>query len=160
MVQSTIMSVFNYGDILYKHASSIILKALNVVFHSALRFITGDGFLTHHCVLYINVGSPSLAICREQHCLAFIYKALTGKLPPYHFSLLHFSRSRSTCSSSFIRLDKPCVNTEAGKKAFSYFAPDKLNRLQDSLKLNLLISVAMFKNLLDCVFHMDCTCFL
>lgn len=153
------MPVFDYGDTLYMHASSSLLRPLDAVFHSALRFVTGDGFSTHHCVLYDRVGWSSLSSRREQHCLLFIYKALIGKLPTYLMSLLHLSQPRPTRSASYIRLDIPRVNTEGGKKAFSFFAPDKWNKLQDSLKLKQFISVESFRSLLDLVFHIECTCF-
>lgn len=41
------MSILDYGDIIYMHA------ALDAVFNCALRFITGDGYITHHCVMYL-----------------------------------------------------------------------------------------------------------
>ncbi len=108
------MSVFDYGDVLHMHAANNILKPLDAAFHDALRFMTGDGFLTHHCVLYEKVDWPSLAICREQHRLLFMCKALSGKLPPYLSSPLSFSRSRSHPRlQSHIRLHAPHVNTEA-----------------------------------------------
>ncbi len=123
IVQSTIMSVFDYGDVLFMHAVANILNPLDAVFHNALYFIAGDGFLTHHCVLCEKVDWPSLAIYREQHYLLFIYKALSGNLPPYLSLLLNFNRLRlHFCSQSHIRLDTSRVNTEAGRKP-SVFMP-------------------------------------
>ncbi len=111
-------------------------------------------------VLYEKVGLPSLAIPREQHCLLFIYKAFSGKLPPYLPSLLNFRRLRfHTRPQLHIRLDTPRVNTVTEKRAFSFYAPDKWNSLQDSAKLNQLISIEMFKMLSDSAFHRNCTCF-
>ncbi len=71
IIQSTVMPVFDYGDTLNMHASSTILRSLDAVFHCALRFITFDGFFTHHCILYKKVGWSSLTSRREQHCLLF-----------------------------------------------------------------------------------------
>ena len=84
IVQSLVMPVFDYGDTLYMHASQTVLKPLDAVFHSALRFITGYGFRTHHCDLYTQVNWPSLANRREQHILLLIFKALSGKVPLCH----------------------------------------------------------------------------
>ena len=46
LVEATFLSVFDYGDILYRHASAAILKPLDAVYHSALRFNTGDAYIT------------------------------------------------------------------------------------------------------------------
>ena len=85
---------------MYMHASSTALKSLDTVYHSALRFITGDKFLTHHCILYEKVSWPSLRARREEHCLLFIYKALLGQLPLYLSSLLTHTDGRYTLTVS------------------------------------------------------------
>ena len=144
------------------HASASTLKPLNAVFHSALRFITGDRYLTHHCILYEKVGWPSLEVRREQHCLLFIYKALCGKLPLYLTSLLKLCTSGyNTRSQTQLRLHIPRMKCELGKTAFSFYAPDRWNRLQESLKLDNLVSIESFKVLLDEVFLRDqsCSCY-
>ena len=56
IVQSTILSVLDYGDIVYMYAAPSTLKLLDSVYRSAIRFVTGDAFKTHHCNLYRNVG--------------------------------------------------------------------------------------------------------
>lgn len=40
LVESTFLSVLDYGDIIYMHSSLGLLKKLDVVYNSALRFIT------------------------------------------------------------------------------------------------------------------------
>lgn len=60
------VSVSDYGDILYMHASAATLKPLDSVYHSTLRFITGDSNITHHCDLYAKVGWPSLCVRHER----------------------------------------------------------------------------------------------
>ena len=103
---STILSVLDYGDIVY--ACCPVLKPLDTVYHSAIRFITGDHFKTQHCALYKNVGWPSSSVRRDRHCLLFIYRALLGKLPFYLTSLFKFnSFYHSTRSQSHISLDTP-----------------------------------------------------
>ena len=61
IVESLILSVLDYGDIIYRHAAITTLKPLDSIYHSALRFITGDRYDTHHCVLYEKVGWSSLS---------------------------------------------------------------------------------------------------
>ena len=50
--QVKLLPILDYGDILYMIASATILNEMNTIYHSALRFITGAGFRTHHCFLY------------------------------------------------------------------------------------------------------------
>ena len=161
IVQSVILSVLDYGDLIYMHASRSTLKPLDAVYHSALRFITGDSYLTHHCTLYENVGWPSLVDRREQHCFLFIYKALCGKLPLYLSSLLDPRvTGYSTRSQAHIRFNCPHMNSQQGKTAFMFYAPDKWDKLQDSLKLVNLVSIETFKaRLEDTLQHSVCTCF-
>lgn len=61
------MSVLDYGDVVYMHASSQCLHALDTVYHGALRFITNLKTLIHHCVLYARVGWSALTIRRQKH---------------------------------------------------------------------------------------------
>lgn len=50
-VVQTILSVLDYGDIIYMHVAESTLKLLDAVFHCALRLITSNHFRTHNCVL-------------------------------------------------------------------------------------------------------------
>ena len=156
------MSVLDFSDVIYMHASAAILKPLDAIFHSVLRFITGDPYSTHHCTLYSRVGWPSLTARREQNCLIFIYKALLGTLPPYLTSLLNFrTTGLLTRSQSHIRLHLPYTNIELGKTAFSFYAPYRWNKLQDSLKIDRLISLGALKSKLHTTVLgvQTCSCF-
>lgn len=88
IVQTCLLPVLDYADIIYMHASAQTLKPLDALYHSSIRLITGDGYQTHHCTLYEKVGWCSLSTCREQHCLIFIFKAILNKLPFYLNRLL------------------------------------------------------------------------
>jgi len=48
LVAAMFMSVLDYGDVLYMHASSQSLHALDTVYYGSLRFITGMKGLTHY----------------------------------------------------------------------------------------------------------------
>jgi hypothetical protein len=73
---------------------------LDVVYHSAIHFITKAPNTTHHYDLYALVGWPSLPIRRQIHWLQVIYKSLLGKSPPYLSSLFTIAApTHSTCSS-------------------------------------------------------------
>lgn len=79
--QAAFSSVLHYRDVSYMHTSASTPKPLDTVYHTAIRFITAHGFMTHHCQLYQNAGWTSLALRRGQHCLLFIYEAFLHKLP-------------------------------------------------------------------------------
>ena len=142
------------------HAAPSTLKLLDAVYHSSLRFITGDGFRTHHCTLYENVGWTSLYDRRERHCLLFVYKALLGKLPPYLTSLLNMkSICHNTRSQGFISLQTPQIKSEFGKLAFTFFASNKWNKFQELFKLDRFVSLDQFKGMIDDMAVVKCSCF-
>lgn len=87
MVEAVVLSVMDYGDVIYWHASAFIRKPLD----AALRSITSDVYSTHHCILYEKVGWSPLSERRDRHLYLFSYKALIGKLPSYITSMLDWS---------------------------------------------------------------------
>ena len=142
------------------HTYASTLQPLNAVYHSALRFISGDHSSTHHCNLYQNIGWPSLVVRRKKHLLLFIYKGLLNKLPFYLTSLLTFINiSCSTRSLDWITLEVPLIKTAFGGNAFSFFSPHLWNKIQGSLKLDTFLSLQSFKLLLEDYVTEDCTCF-
>ena len=86
VVQSTLLPVLDYGDTIYQIAAATTLKPLDAVYHSAVRFITGDSCNTPHCILYQKVGWSSLKSHRSLHYSLFVYKALLIKLGESAFS--------------------------------------------------------------------------
>ena len=151
LVSATFMSVLDYGDVLYMHASSNSLHSLDTVYHGALRFITGFKSLTHHCLLYARVGWSSLSARRLNHWRILIYKCILGLLPSY---LLTYISQKSTASynlrsQDLFLLSVPKVRTELGKKAFRFAAPHAWNELQKDLKLKDLVSLDTFKSMLS-----------
>lgn len=52
LVKMTILSLFDYGDVIYKMAPKCALNRLFILFHSAIHFVNGAPFSTHHCELY------------------------------------------------------------------------------------------------------------
>ena len=61
----------NFDPVFRVAMVATVLKPLDAVFHSALRFIMGDRFSIHHCTLYEKVGWPSLMSCRSMHSTLF-----------------------------------------------------------------------------------------
>ena len=68
LVKLTILSILDFGDVIYKIASNTLLSKLDAVYHSAIRFVTKSLHTTHHCDMYAQVGWPSLHIRRQTHC--------------------------------------------------------------------------------------------
>jgi hypothetical protein len=102
LVKLTILPILDFGDVIYKIASNALHSKLDVVDHSAIRFITKAPYTTHHCDLYAPVGWPSLHIRRQTHWLQVIYKSLLGKAPPHLSSLVTIATpTRSTRSSRY-----------------------------------------------------------
>lgn len=67
IIEAVYLSLMDYSDVIYMHATASPLKPLDAVYHSALRFITGDVYSAHHCILYIKkkLGWPSLSKRRD-----------------------------------------------------------------------------------------------
>ena len=80
------------------------LKALDLLYLSALRFIIGDPYRTDHCMLYEKVGWSSLSVRIETHWLLFIYKALFGQMPEYITSMLTVKDTRYNVTLFFFHL--------------------------------------------------------
>ena len=111
-----------------------------MVYHSALIFITGDDYGTHHNVLYDKVTWSSLEAGRNKHVL-FIYQAIVGKPPPYISMAMDWnSESYQTHSNDWHMLKVPYVHSELEKSAFCFDGPTSWNDLQHTLKINVLLN--------------------
>ena len=128
----------------YRHASATSLKALEAVYHSALKFITEVTYITHHCTLYEKVGWISLSARRDLHLFLFIYNALLGKLPAYIASLIDWYSSPYQTRAGRLALKIPQVRTELGKTAFSVYVPSAWNTLQHDLGINTFVPFSLF----------------
>ncbi len=88
LVETTILPLFDYGDVIYKNARKGVLDQLDLFYHAAIRLITNAPYRTHHCELYSLLNWTSLHTRRETHWYIFIYKVLLGLLPEYLQKLL------------------------------------------------------------------------
>ncbi len=68
LVKMTILSILDYDDVIHR---------------SAIGFVTGAPFNTHHCKLYSLINWPSLHSHRLIHWYQFIYKTIIGQIPSY-----------------------------------------------------------------------------
>ena len=81
LIHMTILTILDYGDIIYRSAGKGALERLDVLYHSAIRFATNAPYRTHHCTLYSPVNWSSLYTRRKTHWLMLIYKTLLGLTP-------------------------------------------------------------------------------
>ena len=149
VVEAVFLSVLDYGDTIYRHAATSTLKSLDSVYHSAIRFVTGDIYGTHHCILYNHVGWSSLTERRELHWHLYLYKAILGDCPKYISVFLEWAPAGPylTRSSGFPTFKVPTVNSDFGRTAFSFCGPTTWNNLQETLKLTTLIPLNRFRSL-------------
>jgi len=157
IIRSTFLPILDYGDVIYMHASTYLLKRLDGVYHAALRFITNACSRTHHCLLYNYVGWSSLCQRRKSHMLLYIVKTLLGMLPNCITSLLCLcGKNYSTRSSNGIELVVPRVYSEHGKSSLSYYAPWLWNIFQSTSPLETIPPLNIFKNVLQCKMNESC----
>ena len=150
LVKLSILAIPDFGDFIYKIASNTLLSKLDVVYHSAICFVTKAPYSTHHCDVYALVGWPSLHICCQTHWIQVIYKSLLGKAPLYLSSLVTIATpTRSMRSSRYISLVIPKANTSFGLLSFQFSAANDWNKLQKSLKLESYVSLSNFKHQLS-----------
>lgn len=160
LVRCTLLSVLDFSDVIYMQASATTLRALDSVYHAALRFITNQKRLTHHCDLYSAVGWSSLTLRRLKHWYTLIYKAILGKMLFYLCSFLVRSVNKYQLRShSDLLLTVPKIRTGHGRNSFSYLAPWSWNSLLNILKCDDLVSLAEFKHLIDVYIIEECNCF-
>jgi hypothetical protein len=158
-VKLTILPILDFGNVIYKIASNTLLRKLDVVYYSAIRFVTKAPYTTHHCDLYALVGWPSLHTHCQIHWLQVIYKSLLGKALPHLSSLVTIAApTRSTRSSRYSSLVTPKANSSFGRFSFQFSAANDWNELQKSLKLETQISLTSFKHQLSEQLTEHCTC--
>lgn len=73
-----------HGDIIDGPAAASALKPLDAVYQSALRFIMGDPFDSHNCILSNIAVRSSVALRRDIHLYLFLLK-----IPFWAFAILH-----------------------------------------------------------------------
>ena len=160
VIEAVFLSVLDYGDVIYRNAAPSVLKPLDTVYHSALRFISGEHYRTHHCILYDRVGWPSLVDRRNKHWYLFIFKTIDGTLPLYLKSLLEWDPGTyRTRSSDWLKLKLPTAKTKLGETAFCFNASNTWNELQLTFKICSPITYGTFKSLIAELPTSVCNCF-
>ena len=159
LVSALFLSQLDYGDTVYGFASKSTLFKLDPLYHAALRFITKSAYRTHHCTLYSLVGWLSLPLRRLQHWHIFIFKIISGLCPNYlRVLFIPLPSNFNLRSHRFIRYKVPVFTSDYLRSSLSFHGPKSWNDLQDTLRLESLISINAFKQRIKNVV-MACTCF-
>lgn len=66
-MESTFLSVNDYGDLLYMHAPTSLLRKLDSIYHAAICFVCAADSHIHHCVLYEALAWSFLYHRRKAH---------------------------------------------------------------------------------------------
>lgn len=149
LISETFLLLRDCGDVLYMNASTKCFQSLNTVYQCALRFVSGCACLTHHCDLYSKAGWSSLSVRRNTHWMPLIYKALLGLVPAYLNSFLQRTKSRYALRScDIVHQFGHWVQTDLGKRAFSFAAPSAWNTLKTNLNVLVFVLLEEFLSIL------------
>ncbi len=140
----------------YMHESSQSLHALDTVYHLKT--------LTHHYELYAQVGWSALYIRWLKHWHVLFINLSSWVYFPHIFILTSVKKSvciYSLRSQGFFLLSVPVVRTELGEKSFKFAPPFAWNNLQIKLLLRELVSLDVFKVILNNLEMetLSCRCF-
>lgn len=107
---------------------------------------------------YQKVVWPIMKSHRSMCCTLCVYKAHLHKLPSHLTSLLTYRcTSYLALSQIWLTVEIPSISTELGKSAF-FFTLLVWNNLQSSLKLEELVPLGKFSQLIEDLFTDECVC--
>ncbi len=113
LVAATFMTILDYGDVLYMHASSQSLRSFDTVYHGSLMVLKSS--LT--VVMCMNMLDDLLYQCGDFNTgisFIYIYKGILGLLLTY-ISINNIG-TYNVRSQDYFLLSVPKVRTELGKK--------------------------------------------
>ncbi len=113
------MTILDYGDVLYMHASSQSLRSFDTVYHGSLMVLKSS--LT--VVMCMNMLDDLLYQCGDfntgiSFIYIYIYKGILGLRPSYLLTYISVNNigTYNLRSQDFFLLSVPKVRTELGKK--------------------------------------------
>ena len=138
-MSATFLLLPDYGEVVYMGASRKCMQSLNTVYHSAVRFVTGDGHLKY---IHIHKRSHITPILFSLHwlpihfrihfkILLLTFKALHGQAPAYISELLKrylLGRPLRSTEPHLLVVPHSRLKTK-GDCAFSVMAPTLWNSL-------------------------------
>ena len=140
LVQSLIMPILDYADVVYKSCSESHSKRLQYAHNSCVRFIFNLKKRDHITPVLKQIGWLKLKERRALHSLLLLYKILRNKVPKYlyeNFSVLRSERNGQT-------LTIPSHRTSLYGSTFMISACREWNLLSSSIRNR--DSLKRFKN--------------
>jgi len=122
LVNSLIISKFDYCDIIYMHLSENLQNKLQKLQNICIKFIYNLKKYDHIQDCYNDLNWLKLNKRREYRLGCFIFKIINNKSPNYLYSLFNETssiHSHNTRKRFFI----PSIKTNNGKKSFIYYGP-------------------------------------
>nr|GBL89707.1 hypothetical protein AVEN_90457-1 [Araneus ventricosus] len=92
--RAAILSIMDYGCMIYGPARQNVLKKLDPIHHSALRLCSGAFRTSPVESLYVECCEPSLDYRRTMLTLHFYFKFLSHPEHPFHKVYLYFACKR------------------------------------------------------------------
>ena len=133
LINSLIISKFDYCDIIYMHLSENLQNKLQKLQNTCIKFIFNLKKYDHINDCYNKLNWLKLNKRREYHLGCFIFKIIDNKSPNYLYTLFNETsiiHSHNTRKRFFI----PSIKTNNGKKSFKYFGPYIWNNIPNEIK--------------------------
>jgi len=133
LINSLIISKFDYCDIIYMHLSENLQNKLQKLQNICIKFIFNLKKYDHINDYYNTLNWLKLNKRREYHLGCYIFKIINNKSPNYLFTLFNETsiiHSHNTRKRFFI----PSIKTNNGKKSFKYFGPYIWNNIPNEIK--------------------------
>lgn len=102
--------------VIYRSANNHLLKKLDLLYHSAISFITNAPCKTHHGSLYSSLNQTSSCTQRKIHWFLLIYKTLllVNKQALSHFKYNTLCKTDSVTVPAWVLLSVCSTHAETG----------------------------------------------
>ena len=147
IVQSYILSQFNYSSIILQNLTKAQMDKLQKFQNTCVRFILNLRKFDHISEGRASLGFLKMSRMRDSQALTLMHKIRSGKAPLYLANKISFqsdhhehrTRARANiCTRRF--------NTNFGKNCFFNCITKKYNELSNKLNINPKLSISTFKN--------------
>lgn len=147
LVQSYILSQFNYSSIILQNLTKTQIDKLQKFQNTCIRFILNLRKFDHISEGRLSLGFLKMSKIRDLQSLTLMHKIRSGKAPFYLVNRLSFqgdhhnhrTRARAnTCTRRF--------NTNFGKNCFFNCMSKKYNELSNQLNITPQLSILSFKS--------------
>lgn len=157
LVQSFVLSNFNYCPLVWHFSSTKSLLKVERIQKRALRFLFDDSDSTYEELL-LKSGRNFMSVYRLKTLCTEIYKSLHSLNPSYIHDIFDFQQSeRSVRSQNVNNLKVPRINTRSfGTKSLTSLGPNIWNKLPNHMKTA--ESLNIFKKMIKFWNGQHCSC--